>query len=270
MFGKKKDRPAPAAQAAKKLERGFFHVFSDKSRGRRVVFVGLLAWLPSFGIADGMREDPDTARSGRGAAQVEHYNREIGRMIRDSHTATVTGALADPARSYEENAALADIDARARYLAQRLALDADISEKDAETLARQFLRGVQEGAITQESVRRLIAVQGNAAFLRDARARDDISALPAATPVEQNAKARQIADAASGMDSEDFWYQFFLNYIIAFAFMKAGVNGLLKRGARRDDTLKDEARKENIGADLRDIREMLKPKGPAGGKPPAP
>lgn len=251
MFWKKKDQPAdkkPSRSLRKKAERRFFHVFNNKSKARRVVFVGILAWFPAYGGTLLMQDVPDTERKPDSAEKVQQYEGDIRRIAANSRDAAT--------------AVTVNIDGV--ELAKRLALDTGISEQDARLLARQFLRDVESGNINPSLMRVMRGIESNAAFLDEARAEIDA----ASSGGNDAARVIDILKEANKMDNDSYWYRFFIAYVFLFPAMQSGVNTMLRRGARRDDELKQEERREVIEDKVRDIRDMMAPKSPLP-KPPA-
>ncbi len=242
MFGKKKDPLAakPKAPLAKKAERGFFHIFNNKSKARRVAFVGVLAWLPAWGGTMVMQETPDTKRGADGAAQVQKYESDISRIAQNSQTTTTLAA--------------ARIDSA--DLVKRLVEDTSLSEQDAEDLARRFLNDVETGNIDPSVVRMMRSLYLNTEYLEEAR----VAVANSTSDVNIADRVISTLEKADDMNDSDYWYRFFLTYVFIFPAMQAGVNAMLRRGARRDDELKKEETREIAQDKIRDIRDMLTPR----------
>ena len=267
MFKKKKPQAQPngiqKAGPFKRMERRFFNFFNDKSRKRRVVLLGVLAYVPAMTIAELQKEDPSTHRQAGGAEQVQQYRSEIGQITRDGNTITInsdgTVAQADAQRALE-------IEARTMALAARLANDTKISEQDAQELTRMFLRDMKDPVISRELANILSMMSASGAFFDEARAH--IQNLPA----DEGERANQIIGTAASMTASDNLYEYLFNYMIFFIMFQSGASILLRRGSQRDDKLKKEELVENFSERAAQIRAMLTPKGqePRAPQTPAP
>ncbi len=258
MFKKKKQQqpPQPAglkkAGPLKRAERRFFNIFNDKSRKRRIVLLGMLAYLPAMTIAEMQKEDPSATRQAGGTEQVQQYRSEIGQITRDSNTITIgkdgTIVRGDSARAQM-------IEARTMDLAARLANDTKISEKDAQELTRMFLRDMNDPVISRDLARILSTMSASSAFLEEARA--NLTNMS----TDRGERAGQIISAAAEMKGDDSLYGYLFNYLIFFMLFQTGAEALLRRGSRRDDKLKKEEMTENFAERAAQIRAMLAPKG---------
>lgn len=267
MFKKKKPGTSQSneiqkAGPFKRAERRFFHFFNDKGRKRRVILMGVLAYFPAATMADMQKEDPSTQRGANGAAQVEQYRGDFGRIARGTNTITISS---DGTVVRTDSARALQLEAQAMELAARLVNDTNISERDAQMLARQFLRDINDPAISRE-LRQIFGTIGNSsAFLNEARA--EIRNNPALSG-DQGERANQVIAKAASLSAEDNdLFRYFFNYLIFFMVFQSGAEALLRRGSRRDDKLKGEARVEILSDKIAELKASLTPKGQAEAAP---
>lgn len=267
MFKKKKTGTTQGneikkAGPIKRAERRFFHFFNDKGRKRRVILMGVLAYFPAATMADMQKEDPSTQRGANGAAQVEQYRGDIGRIAQGTNTITISG---DGTVVSTDSERALQIEAQAMVLAARLVNDTNISERDAQMLARQFLRDINDPAISRELRQIFGTISNSSAFLADARA--EVRTNPNLS-ADEGARANQIIAKAASLSAEDNnLYRYFMNYLIFFMVFQSAAEALLRRGSRRDDKLKGEERVELLSDKIAELKASLTPKGQAEATP---
>lgn len=250
---KKNASPVPPAHKAgplKKAERRFFNVFNDKGSWKRLMLTGVIS-VPAALILP--NRAPSTTVTPEGAEHVVQYQSEISRLARDSHTLRISSA--DTAVGAFDAKAF---DATATMLAARLATDAQISEKDAQQLARMFLQDINDPVIGPELRRVIEGIADNGAFLEEARAK------------APSASTQQIVSSAAKLNRWDRLSEYMHIYICMLLFFEATLTGILRRGSRRDDKLKQEKMIEDFSDRAAQVRAMLTPKGQAPRAPEPP
>lgn len=266
-FNKKKtaDAASPAAKKAsigKKAERGFFHVFNDKSRGRRIMFSAAFVCLPASMAMGLMEKDPADAQGTKGPQHVQQYQNEISSLVRDSHSIRIN-AEGLPASSIDA-ARDAELNQRANALAQRLILDSEISERDAQRLARQFLRDMQDHTVMRAVQHTYAKLQKNSAYLFEAREKTGIHDVTTAT----GAKADQVLSSAASQSGGDYMWHLFMVYGLMFGVFDGALSAALRAGRRRDDELKQEQRTDNFRDAKSELDSLLTPKNKPGASTP--
>lgn len=266
-FNKKKtaDTPSPAAKKTslgKKAERGFFHIFNDKSRGRRIMFSAAFVCLPASMAMGFMEKDPADAQGTKGPLHVQQYQQEIRTLVRDSHSIRIN-AQGLPASNIDATRD-AELNQRANALAQRLILDSEISERDAQRLAHQFLRDMQDHTVMQAVQRTYAKLQKNSAFLFEARESTGIYDATSATP----AKADAVLSSAADKSGSHYMWDLFIVYGIMFGLFDGALSSALRAGRRRDDELKQEQRSDTFRDAKSELDSLLTPKTKPGASSP--
>lgn len=255
-----KKKPKTAAKPRKDgplkgVQRGFFHLFNDKRPLTRTLFVGMMASVPAVGMVGMSQERPSDVRGPNGAAAAAAYSQEFNTLARDSHTVRI---------SNEQSILL---EARAMELAARLSLDANISERDAVRISRTFLRDMQDdrfsGFIRQTY--RDFADKGQ--FLEEARA--DAMKNQGYGRLDEGDRANLVVGELHQLPAHDYG-DFLMYYFIFFSSMQGVALGLLRRGTKRDNELKQEKRNDAFASHKSELADLLAPKGAATPRPPQP
>lgn len=233
---------------AKKAERKFFHYFNDKSKGRRAVFLGVLAVAPTAVVSGILfNEDPSTQRANNQAAVVsmQNYQREID-------------SLATP------RIPAAQLEQRAANLAANIVLDRNLSENDKYNLSVRFQErtNLPESSIAESLMERL---ESRAAYTSG-----EVKVTysdPKFKDSNNTAKAQYVLTEAGFNSLIDKIGDFGLAYFIFFSFFKLRARRVLQKGREKDDKLKQEVRTETAEEKLARLKELITPKANNGPKP---
>ncbi len=248
----------------KRAERRFFQIFNDKSRKRHKVLMAALLAPPALLMAQVWHNDPSSERQQGGAEQVQHYSHEIHQLAQETRAFAITpeGAVVRG-----DAAQLVALDKRVEALAQRLALDANISERDARDLTRQFLREINSPVVGPQLREMLSVLVDNAAYLEEARnslkRADTTNGAAAPTAAEVVAKA-------DSKNDRDYFYDFLFAFFWVNLIFGDNFRSLLKRATRRNEKLQHEEKKEQFVDHVAELRAMLTPKGATPPAAPAP
>ncbi len=245
------DKPAKKKPGiAKKAERKFFHYFNDKSKGRRAVFMGMLAVAPTYFVSGVFNEDASTQRANNQTAVVsmQNYEREIDGLTRVTPTA--------PASTVEQ---------RATDLATRVILDRNLSENDKYRLSVRFLeRTNMPESSTAESLFERAAVR--APYIQN-----NLSVSyndPRLTGVSNVDKAKHVLNESFMSSLYDKGSDYFIAYFLFFSFFELRARRVLQKGREKDDKLKQEVRTETAEEKLARLKELITPKNDGGGPKP--
>lgn len=249
------DKPARKGGPVKALQRGFFHLFNDKRPLTRTLFVGMMASVPAAGMVGLSQEHPSDARGPNGAAAAAAYSAQFNTLARDSHTVRI---------SNEQSIML---EARAMELAARLSLDTNISEQDAVRISRAFLRDMQDDRFSDfiRQTYRDFADKGQ--FLEEARA--DALKNQGYGRMDAGDRANLVVGELHQMPAHEYG-DFMMYYFIFFSSMQGVALGLLRRGTKRDNQLKQEKRNDTFASHKNELADLLAPKGASTPRPPAP
>lgn len=296
MFGKKKKTTDPAKEAAKDnapaskpalppfeqvrlpempqakpvtkpvswhAKRKFYHVFNDKSTGRRVAFSALLVYAPTAMLVNVYDRDPSSERAPGGAEQVQKYATEVDQLARAFRGAEATSANL-PKATDADIERLRSLNARGAELAARITMDNHISEQDARELARRF-----EGQTSSNLsvTRHFERIDDGAPSLAEARGR--LSQDPAFSRADDAGKAQAVQAEANSSTFWNYWTSFLIVYFVFFNMFDRNLKNQLAKGRRKDDDFIHEEIKDKIDSEKDVLKELLKPSAPKDApKPP--